>query len=321
MKMKHPWIWAIALLLCPLFNFAQYTEIINSNRPGLTIGAYSVGSNVFQVESGLTYRSLNASMPDRKEDRIGLDVALRYGLYFETLEVMYEGSYTWDRINFDDNTEARISDISRNRIGVKFLLFDPYKNPERNKPNLYSWRKNNLFQWKNLIPAVSIYGGANYIPADNPYYEDLPQLTYRAMLATQSHLSPRLVLSSNVAYDQIQSDFPEWNVLLSLSHALGNPTWSVFGEVQFIQSDLYEDQLIRTGVAHLFPKNLQADLVLSSSLKADPSWILVSAGLSYRFDRHEDKVVRPRNRPDRSDRIRRKDVRKRSRGKNRKNKF
>ena len=32
--------------------FAQYTETINSNRPGDSQSAFSVGSNVIQIETG-----------------------------------------------------------------------------------------------------------------------------------------------------------------------------------------------------------------------------------------------------------------------------
>ena len=34
--------------------FAQYTDQINSNRPGESIGAFSVGTGVIQFEAGLS---------------------------------------------------------------------------------------------------------------------------------------------------------------------------------------------------------------------------------------------------------------------------
>ena len=34
---------------------AQYTDQLNSNRPGASIGAFSVGKNVFQSELGFAY--------------------------------------------------------------------------------------------------------------------------------------------------------------------------------------------------------------------------------------------------------------------------
>ena len=33
-------------------SFSQYTDIINSNRPGNSSGAFSVGKNILQIESG-----------------------------------------------------------------------------------------------------------------------------------------------------------------------------------------------------------------------------------------------------------------------------
>ena len=38
--------------------FGQYTDQINSNRPGASIGAFSVGTRVIQFEAGAEYRSL-----------------------------------------------------------------------------------------------------------------------------------------------------------------------------------------------------------------------------------------------------------------------
>ena len=51
MKMKN--FLAAGLLLTGQFLFAQYTETINSNRPGRSQGAFSVGNGVLQGEAGL----------------------------------------------------------------------------------------------------------------------------------------------------------------------------------------------------------------------------------------------------------------------------
>ena len=39
--------------------FGQYTDQINSNRPGASIGAFSVGTRVIQFEAGAEYRTTN----------------------------------------------------------------------------------------------------------------------------------------------------------------------------------------------------------------------------------------------------------------------
>ncbi|WP_445385135.1 transporter [Robiginitalea sp. IMCC44478] len=271
---------------------AQYTDVINSNRPGKAVSAYAVGKNVIQAEAGLFYEIQDHNLINTESDIFGSDIALRYGLFFETLEIHWEGIFQQQQIDFlNIDLQETYTDFYRNRLGLKFLLFDPFKNPERNKPNLYSWRANNVFQFKNLIPAISVYAGANFNLGDNPFYPDDPIVSPRAMIATQSKLTPRMVLISNVAYDRIGTDFPEWSYLVSLSRALRNPKWSVFIENQGISSDRYSDILLRGGVAHLFSENFQADLLLGGSFKNTPSRLFISSGVSYRLDFHKDDPI------------------------------
>ena len=58
--MKHLlYIWLFAL---PLSAHAQYTDVINSNRPGLSVSAYAVGKNVIQLEAGVFYEQNDHSL-------------------------------------------------------------------------------------------------------------------------------------------------------------------------------------------------------------------------------------------------------------------
>ena len=270
---------------------AQYTDVINSNRPGESVSAYAVGTGVLQFETGLFYEQQDHSVLDTESGIFGLALGLRYGLLLETLELHYEGEYQSQDITYNiAGTDERLSDFGRNRLGLKFLVFDPYKDPARNKPNVYSWRANNVFQLRNLIPAVSVYAGANFVLGDNPFYPEDPTFSPRAMVATQSRLTPRFVLITNIAYDRIGTDFPEWSYLISLSHAFRNPRWSVFVENQGIDSDRYSDLLLRGGFAYLISKNFQADLLLGASFKNTPSRIFIAGGVSYRLDNHQDKL-------------------------------
>ena len=222
----------------------------------------------------------------------GTEISLRYGLLFEALEINYEGTFQNQKSTFlNSETEESFWNFSRNRLGLKYLVYDRYKSPERNKPNIRSWRANNVFQLKNLIPSVSVYGGATFNLGENPFYLGDPTVSYRAMVATQSRLTPRFVLISNIAYDRISSDFPELSYLISLSHAFRNPKWSVFVENQGIKSDRYSDILLRGGVAHLLRENLQVDVNMGASFKNTPSRIFITAGMSYRFDFHKDKEI------------------------------
>ncbi|SDQ78899.1 transporter [Flagellimonas zhangzhouensis] len=282
----------------PLFLFfpailcAQYTDVINSNRPGRAPSAYSVGKNVVQAEVGMLYEQQDNVDLNSDSNILGVDYALRYGLLFEELEVLVEGSFITQNITYPDlGIEGKLTNFSRNRAGIKYLIFDPYKDPERNKPNLYSWRANNLFQWKNLIPAVSLYGGANFTLGDNPFYVGEPTVSYRGAVSTQSRLSPRFVLISNIVYDRITTDFPEWRFALSVSHAFRDPRWSVFFEGQGISGERYSDVILRTGVARLINKNFQADFHLGSGFNNSPSRVFAVLGFSYRLDFHKDEFI------------------------------
>lgn len=282
----------IVFLIVPLSTLAQYTDVINSNRPGLSVSAYAVGKNVVQAEMGLFYEQSDHALLNTQSDLWGTNISLRYGLLFERLELNYEGTFQDQDIFYNSfDLKAKRRDFSRNRMGLKFLVYDPYKNPERNKPNLYSWRANHKFQFKNLLPAVSIYAGANFVLGDNPYYPGEPTVSPRVMVATQSRMTPRMVMITNTAYDRIGTDYPEFSYLISLSHAFRNPKWSTFLEHQGIQSDRYSDLLLRGGVAYLINEGIQVDMGLGASFKNTPSRVFVNLGGSYRFDFHKDSLI------------------------------
>ncbi len=282
----------LLFLALPFLGLSQYTDVINSNRPGLSVSAYAVGRNVIQLEAGLRYEQSDHSLLNTQANLWGTDISLRYGLLFEALEINYEGTFQNQKTTFfNSGLEDSFWNFSRNRLGLKFLVYDRYKDPERNKPNIRSWRANNVFQLKNLIPSVSVYGGATFNLGENPFYIGDPAVSYRGMIATQSRLTPRFVLITNFAYDRISTDFPELSYLVSLSHAFRNPKWSTFVENQGIKSDRYSDVLIRAGVAHLLKENLQVDMNMGASFKNTPSRVFVSVGMSYRFDMHQDKEI------------------------------
>ena len=72
----------LAFLFCfALSNIshAQYTETINSNRPGQSQGAYAVGNKVIQLEVGYDFGSDEHSLLNTKTDIWGIDFAARYG--------------------------------------------------------------------------------------------------------------------------------------------------------------------------------------------------------------------------------------------------
>ncbi|MCM5663530.1 transporter [Galbibacter mesophilus] len=280
------------LLLTVLNTQAQYTEVINSNRPGASYSAFAVGKNVVQGEGGFYYERNDHSVLETEGNRYGMDYAIRYGFLFEQLELILDGTYTKENytdFSMNPSVDYSRSNFTRNTIGAKYLIYDPYKNPEKNKPNLYSWRANNHVQWRNLIPAVAVYAGANFNFGDNPFYPEDPQVSPKVMIATQNHLTPNWVLVMNFVYDKFTTDDPLFNYVITLTHALPDPRYSIFVENQGYSSDSYSDGIFRAGAARLFEKNMQVDASLGINIKDTPSRFFGSIGISYRLDYHKDK--------------------------------
>ncbi len=75
-------------LLTPLLGVSQYTDVINSNRPGLSVSAYAVGKGVPQLELGLSYEKRDHADLNYDSNVYGLDFSVRYGLLLENLDAV-----------------------------------------------------------------------------------------------------------------------------------------------------------------------------------------------------------------------------------------
>ena len=288
---------AIFFILISLSFFtgnAQYTEVINSNRPGVSESAFSVGTGVFQFEAG-AFTVKEEHVPLNYEVKgFGLDFALRYGVLFEQLEFQLDGVYQNDtrtnNLNSIPNEDPR-ANFKNFTLGAKYLVFDPYKNAEEAKPNLYSYHANRGFQWKSLIPAVAIYAGANFDTKNNPYTApDVEGFSPKIMIATQNNFNGGWVFVMNLVKDRIGSDYSGFQYIFTLTHSF-TPQWVVFGEAQGIKSDFYADNIFRFGGAYLWTKDFQLDANIAFNTKDTPSVFNIAFGASYRLDFHQDKKI------------------------------
>lgn len=292
--MKAVKIFVLFLIsLVTQFSFGQYTDVINSNRPGVSRSAFSVGTNVLQFEAG-PYMLKEEHTPLQNEvSGFGVDFAARYGLFFEQLEINIQGTYQND--TFTDNRSAISNENKRSNfksftIGVNYLIYDPYKNAD-DKPNLYSWKANHGFKIKSLIPAVAVYGGANFDTKDNPYLgAGVEGFSPKVLVSTQNNFTGGWVYVMNFIYNRFTTDYPEFQYILTLTKAI-NAKWVVFAEAQGIDNDLYADNLFRFGGAFLWDQNFQLDTALTFNTKDTPSVFSVNFGCSYRFDFHRDKEI------------------------------
>lgn len=270
---------------------AQYTDVINSNRPGASQSAFSVGTNVLQFEVGPYMITENRELyPKYEVSGYGVDFAAHYGFWKEALEFNIQGTFqkdtqTYPSIMDVENSRANFKNLN---IGAKYLVYDPHKNKD-DKPNLYSYHANRGFKWSSLIPAVAVVAGVNYDTKDNPYTASTVEgISYRGGLITQNNFYGGWVFITNFIMDRIGSDQTDFHYILTLTHSF-NPKWVVFGETQGIKSDFYADNLFRFGGGYLLNKNLQLDTALTFNTKDTPSVLSLNFGASYRLDRHKDK--------------------------------
>ncbi len=301
---------------------AQYTETINSNKPGGSHGAYSVGKNVWQAEGGFFYSKNKHELRKQDFGGGGIEYELRYGVWKEELEVSLSGSFQMGKIT--DNlagTNTSVSNFKFNTIGAKYLVYDPYKNYV-DKPNLNSWRANHKFKWRTLLPSVAVYAGMNLNITNTPFVYgsnfnfaglEEPSFSPKIMIITQHNWSGGWVFTMNLIGDRVfMTDYPIYSYILTLTHAI-NENVAVFIENQGIKNDVYADALFRFGGAYLFSKDVQVDLGVTLNTKNTPSVFGLNLGLSYRLDFHVD----PDNNNDAEDEKERKEN---AAGKNRKKK-
>ena len=290
-KMKNTHKLIFTLVLCCQFTTtqAQYTDVINSNRPGASQSAFSVGTKVLQFELGpYLVKEKRSLYPNYEVSGYGVDFAVHYGIWKEALELNVQGTYQNDTQSFTSNAEVdrTRANFKNLNIGVKYLVYDPNKNKD-DKPNLYSYHANRGFKWSSLIPAVSVAGGVNFDTKNNPYTAaTVDGLSYRGVLITQNNFAGGWVVVTNFMLDRIGSDQTDLNYILSLTHSF-SPKWVMFAETQGIKSDFYADNLFRFGGGYLLGKNLQLDTALTLNIKDTPSVLNISFGASYRIDRHD----------------------------------
>ncbi|WP_366184099.1 transporter [Flavobacterium ovatum] len=280
----------IAFLLAPFVQYAQHTDEINSNRPGETMSAFAVGKSVFQVESGIFGIKENHSLLNYDTNGFGLDLTFRMGLFHEQLEFIADLQYQYQNV-VDHTIQYNKSALKQTILGAKFLIYDPFKGYDE-KVNVYSWKANHSFNWHQLIPAVSLFAGANIISSNNPYYfSPDAAISPKIMLITQNHLGDgRWVLVSNIISDYILTDYPSYGYVLTLTRGF-NEKWSGFIENQGYKSDFYSDAIVRGGAAYLVNKSLQIDASISSSLKTTPSILYGGIGFSWRYDANYKDVI------------------------------
>lgn len=271
----------VGFLLISATQYAQYTDIINSNRPGKSMSAFSVGKTVIQAEAGLYGIREKHDLSRYEANGFGTELDVRYGAFFDqfefTLNTQYQ--YDWYQAPLINDTRGGFKQVT---VGAKYLVYDPFI--KQDKPNIYSWKANHKFNWKQFIPAVAVYAGVNFNLGDNPFtFPTDRTISPKVMVITQNHFGSKWVWVNNIIADKYMTDYPTLGIISTMTRGF-NMRWSGFLEFQGYKSDWYADTVFRLGAAYLVRENIQLDASFTKNVKDTPSLLLANVGMAWRFD-------------------------------------
>jgi len=293
---------SVLLVIIVLIGFqhlnAQYTDIINSKRPGFAESPYSVGSNVYQFEAGLFYKDNNNESNLARINTFGGELFFRASPLVERLELNLNIAYQTDEIKNPFGDNYNIGGVSDLHFGAKYLIYQQ-EYTDKSK-EIRSWKKRTSFDIKRLIPSVAIYGGINSNFISEDYKPE--NTTFKAAILLQNDFTNKLVLLTNLIIDDIGSEIDEidnddivtenieYAYIISMTYAI-NINWSFFIEnIGKYEESFSPEYQLGAGVAYLISPDLQVDASIRTNLFENYSYIFASTGVSWRLDRHQDQL-------------------------------
>ena len=290
----------LLLLLLAEFSYAQYTEVINSRRPGFSESPYTVGTKVYQVEAGLFYKNIGGYLyydPNLEEtfsysgSSIGTDIMLRTGQFFEKLEFNLDMAVVNENRDYSRPAVYSASSFgfSKLTLGAKYMVFKP-KYADKSK-EIRSWKARHSFDKKRLIPAIGVSAGLN-TNLLTELHKNPEGMSPRFGLYTQNDLSNRLIVLFNFIADKVFTNEAENSYIATVTYTL-HEKWSVFGENQgFFRKNVPNDFQFGAGGAYLINQNMQADFSARMIFdeRGDNTY-LIGGGISWRLDKHKDKII------------------------------
>jgi len=292
-------IWVFLFLIgCFHIGSAQYTELINSRRPGFSDSPFSIGTDVYQVEAGLFYKNIGNYLFKDPElqvasryssEIIGTDVSFRVGKFLDRLEVDLDMALVYENRDYlqpEVITRSKLG-LSKLTIGAKYLVYMPTYTDKSKE--IRSWKKRNSFDKKRLIPAVGVYAGlnTNFL---SELHKNPDGISPRFAIFTQNNLSGKLIVLTNFIADNMFTAYTEYSFIATTTYSLSEKV-SVFGEGQiFRRKDVPNDYQFGIGSAYLWNKNMQFDgsARIIKDERGDHT-ILVGLGFSWRLDKHQDQ--------------------------------
>ena len=240
---------------------AQYGSSIRTGRPGQSIGNFTAGKGLFQVQAGQEFGQVINKNADVTFTKAVTQLILRYGLT-ETFEVSSLLDFQANETNMGSFSNTQLG-ISNAQFGVRYHIIDP----------------------DGWIPGIGIQYRLKFNDILSTDYR-LDNVSSKMIIATGNQLAPNWGLTTNLSLDwgnnQLQ---PQGGYVISLAHSL-NQQWGVVAEAYggLRPGDLtYSFDL---GLSYLVNENLQFDLYGGlndvGNMKNDVVNYFTSIGVSWR---------------------------------------
>ena len=273
---------------CFLGVHAQYTNVINSNKPGFSESPYSVGTGIYQFESNLFYQDMRIATAENAPQSLGIDLLFRTSFFLEKLELNTQLTYQRDQVNPNITmaTNDFTSGLSNATIGAKYLVFQQEFTDKTKE--VRSWKRRNAFDKKRLIPSVAVYAGFNTNFLGAPYKAS--KVSPKLGVLLQNDLSNDFNVITNFYYDKMGTDTAEFSYIITGTYSFSG-RWSTFFENQGIYTKARKDTNIGTGIAFLLTTNLQINASARGQFEGDSTGYYASLGVSYRINRHRDSYI------------------------------
>lgn len=103
--------------------YGQYNETIRTGRPGQSIGPFTTGKGIFQIQSGMDYAG-NADNNSTDQNSIFFNnTVLRYGVT-ETFEVSAMVNYIFNESITSGGEESTASGLQAMDVGIRYHIID-----------------------------------------------------------------------------------------------------------------------------------------------------------------------------------------------------
>ncbi len=242
---------------------AQFNATIRSDRPGQSVGPFSVGKCVFQTETGLDFGGFNEKQGNFLGNSFAPNTILRFGIT-EAFEINAAFTYSYAEYTRND-VSFSTSGLSVSSVGSRV----------------------NIYEGKNYIPAIGLQLSLK-LPVLSADY-DQQYIAPQILLVISEPISDKFSFSLNTGLDYNGNEAEPTGVYMANLGYTISAKWSAYIEnyANFTR-DTFENRW-DTGLAYLLNDNLQLDVYGGIGKNDGVFDYFTSIGISWRTIASRDK--------------------------------